>query len=319
MQVLNGLAAIATVPPNAVLSVGNFDGVHRGHQRLLTHGRKLAGEGTPLVVMTFEPHPLTRLRPVMAPPRLTPVAMKHQLLAEAGVDILVELPPDPEVLTITAHDFFALLVGRMKVAHLVEGPDFNFGKGRFGTIDHLRLWSEGTGMQVHVLEEVTVPLTNLNLVEVRSSLIRWLVAYGRVRDAAICLGRPYTLRGMIVKGFQRGRTIGIPTANFSCGEQFVPDDGVYVGRCKVAGKMYAAAVSIGTMPTFGETVRQVEAHLLGFTGDVYGQVLDLELIDYVREQRKYSSLEMLKEQMQRDMHKAQQEAMDDPARMVVAW
>ena len=317
MQVLQGLSGLDAIPAGAVMTVGNFDGVHLGHQRLLAQARQRASVGRPLVVVTFEPHPLAVLRPQLAPPRLTPIPVKHRLLESAGVDVLVELPPSRDVLQISAMEFCDLLAIRLNVAHLIEGPDFSFGKGRQGTIDNLRAWTAGTPMQVDVVDQLTVAITNLHLVEVRSSLIRWLVAYGRVRDAAICLGRPYTLCGQVIKGYQRGRTIGFPTANFDCGQQLVPDDGVYVGRCSIHGQVYPAAVSIGTMPTFGENKRQIEAHLLGFEGDLYDQSLELELVDFLRDQRKFASLEQLKLQLRQDMLRVASQATADPTRPVV--
>src|SRR5690606_35341648 len=129
---------------------------------------------------------------------------------------------------------------------------------------------------------------------VSSSLIRWLITHGRVRDAAVCLGRPYTLRGVVIKGHQRGRTIGIPTANLDCDDQLVPADGVYAGRCTVAGRCYSAAVSIGTMPTFGPNARQIVAYLIGFHGDLYVRTLDLEILDWLREQRRFDGIDALK-------------------------
>ena len=316
MTIVHGLQGLQSIARNAVMSVGNFDGVHLGHMRLLNYGKSHLNDAGELVVVTFEPHPMSRLRPELAPPRLTPPPMKRALLEKAGVDVLVELPPTPEVLSISARGFFNLLVEDLHVAHLVEGPDFSFGKGREGNLRNLQAWAEGTTMQVHAVEELSVALTTLHVVEVRSSLVRWLVAYGRVRDAAICLGRPYTLQGKIVRGFQRGRQLGMPTANFDCGEQFIPADGVYAGRCTVAGKVYAAGVSIGTLPTFGETKRQVEAHLLGFDGDLYDQVMQVELLDYLREQIRFPSLEALKSRMWADMRRCQALATMDPARAV---
>ena len=307
-----GLEALRRVPPGAVMTVGNYDGVHVGHRRLLEECEALASD-SPIVAVTFEPHPLTRLRPNLAPPRLTPPAMKAQLLEASGVDVLVELPPDPEILSIKAHEFFDLLANQLRVRHLVEGPDFNFGKGREGNLANLRAWARGTSMDVHAVEERRVVLTNMHVVEVRSSIIRWLVAYGRMRDAAICLGRPYTLRGLIVKGFQRGRLMGMPTANFGEMDQLVPADGVYAGRCTVDGVIYPAAVSIGTLPTFEGTKRQVEAHLLDFDGDLYGQTLDLEITDFVRDQVKFSGMEQLKEKMLRDLEVCRRSAGMDVA------
>ena len=313
MHYWQGLDSLKRVPPGSVLTVGNFDGMHLGHHSLLGRCRELSCGQAPVVVMTFEPHPLVRLRPEFAPPRLTPPLVKARLLEEQGADILIELPPDQAVLSIGAFEFFELLANTLRVRHLVEGPDFNFGKGREGNITKMRNWAAGTTMEVHTIDERSAVLTNLHVVEVRSSLIRWLIAYGRVRDAAICLGRPYMLRGVIVMGFQRGRLLGMPTANFDCGEQMVPADGVYAGRCKVDGVSYPAGVSIGTLPTFDGTKRQVEAHLLGFDGDLYGQTLELELIDFLRDQVKFSDVEQLKKKMWRDMETCRKLADTDPA------
>jgi len=148
---------------------------------------------------------------------------------------------------------------------------------------------------------VQAPLLDLQVTPVSSSVIRFLLGYGRVRDAAICLGRPYVLSGPVGKGFSRGKSLGAPTANLVCDGQLVPADGVYAGRCRLQNKEYPAAVSIGTMPTFGDNVRQIEAHLIGFDGDLYGQTLAVELLDWLREQRAYCGIEPLKVQISKDI------------------
>jgi riboflavin kinase/FMN adenylyltransferase len=308
INVTTGLDGLRGLAPGGVLSVGNFDGLHLGHRRIVETARRLHAPGARLAVITFEPHPLTVLRPDLAPPRLTPPGMKRELLAAAGVDELVELPPDPEVLNLTAEAFWAILRDEVRPTHVVEGRSFNFGKGRGGTIDKLRDWAAASDVRLEVIEGVSVPLLDLSVVEVSSSLIRWLTAHGRVRDAAICLGRAYALRGEVVKGHQRGRSIGVPTANLRVADQLVPPDGVYAGRATVEGQTYAAAVSIGTMPTFGENQRQVEAHLINFDGDLYSQTLEVELIDWIREQWKFAGVGALKAQMRRDIAYAQERA-----------
>jgi riboflavin kinase/FMN adenylyltransferase len=169
-----------------------------------------------------------------------------------------------------------------------------------------------------VVDPVTVPLLDLSIVPVSSSLIRWLLSHGRVRDAAICLGRPYQLVGTVVRGYQRGRTIGTPTVNLDCADQHIPADGVYAGRCTLAGRTYPAAVSIGNSPTFENTKWQLEAHLIGFTGDLYGQTLHLDLIDWLREQRRYPNLDLLKEQIARDITTCWQSSSINPATPIVA-
>jgi riboflavin kinase/FMN adenylyltransferase len=317
MEIVEGLSGLRAVPAEGVVSVGNFDGVHRGHQRILEVARGYRRPGAELVVVTFEPHPLTVLRPEKAPPRLTPASLKRELLAEAGVDRLVVLPPTHDVLDLAAEDFWGILRDEVRPTHMVEGGSFNFGKGRGGTVEKLREWTAGTPVKLHVIESVEVALLDLTVAPVSSSLIRWLLGNGRVRDAAICLGRPYVLEGPVIKGYQRGKSIGVPTANLDCGDQVVPMEGVYAGRCRVGGVVYPAAVSIGRMETFGDKLRrQVEAHLVGFDGDLYGRPLRVELLDWWREQRKYDGIEALMAQIRRDIEWTVGRVNFEPARQI---
>ena len=318
MEIVEGLNGLRGVPAGGVVSIGNFDGLHRGHQRILevARGYRASGDGE-LVVVTFEPHPLTVLRPEKAPPRLTPAGLKRELLANAGVDRLVVLPPTHDVLDLAAEDFWAILRDQVRPTHMVEGGSFNFGKGRGGTVERLREWTAGTALKLHVIESIEVALLDLTVAPVSSSLIRWLLGNGRVRDAAICLGRPYVLEGPVIKGYQRGKSIGVPTANLDCGDQVVPTEGVYAGRCTVGAVVYPAAVSIGRMETFGDRLRrQVEAHLVGFDGDLYGRPLRVELIDWWREQRKYDGIEALMEQIRRDIEWTVGRVKLEPARQI---
>ena len=311
MQTYDGLTGLRQLPPGVALTVGNFDGVHRGHRRLLSTARSLAGPAG-VAVATFEPHPLTVLRPDHPPPpRLTPPPLKHALLAAAGVDHLVVLPPTPDVLGLSAEDFWQLLRDDVRPAHLVEGQSFVFGKARRGTVGRLREWSAGTGVRLTVVDPVQVPLLDLHVPRVSSSLVRWLLVTGRVRDAAICLSQPFALQGVVVRGYQRGRTIGVPTANLDCGDQLIPADGVYVARCAVDGTTYPAALSIGHLPTFADARFQVEAHLIGYAGDLYGRTLTVELIDWLREQWKFPGLDPLKRRIAVDLaHTAERYSLD---------
>jgi riboflavin kinase/FMN adenylyltransferase len=158
----------------------------------------------------------------------------------------------------------------------------------------------------------------LSVVPVSSSLIRWLLAQGRVRDAAICLGRPYAIRGEVVRGFGRGRDLGVPTANLMCDEQFMPADGVYAACCSIDGQTYAVALSIGILPTFGEHARQVEAHLLGYDGDLYGRKIEVEVLDWVREQRKFNGIETLKARIAVDLDEVRERAGIDATRAIAS-
>jgi riboflavin kinase/FMN adenylyltransferase len=318
MNILEGIQGLKHAPPGSVMSIGNFDGLHRGHWHLLDIGRELRQRtpGSRLIVVTFEPHPLTVLRPQAVPPRLTTPQMKRKLLEEAGVDDLVILPPTRDVLNLTAEQFWNILVHDARPAHLVEGANFNFGKGRGGTIERLREWSRDSQILLHVIDEIEVALLDLQIVDVSSSVIRWLLAHGRVRDAAICLGRPYALDGEVVPGDARGRTIGVPTANLQCADQLVPADGVYAGRCTIDGACYPAAISIGTNPTFYGSRRQVEAHLLGFAGGLYGRALSLEFMDWVREQMRFPGVDALKSQIARDLAIVERLQTCEPARPI---
>jgi riboflavin kinase/FMN adenylyltransferase len=303
MEIWNGIDGLRQLRPGSVLSIGNFDGLHLGHQKILETARTLrdASPGSCLAVVTFEPHPLTVLRPQLAPPRLTTPVEKQAMLQSLGVDDYVILPPTREVLNLEAEAFWAILRDEVKPIALVEGGTFNFGKNRRGSIERLKEWSAGTPIELRMVDSVTVTLPDMSVVDVSSSLIRWLIAYGRVRDAAICLGRPYALTGEVIHGNHRGRTIGVPTANLKCEDVLIPADGVYAGRCTIDGKPHAAAVSIGTNPTFRDRQRSVEAHLIGFSGDLYGRTIRVELLDWLRDQWKYNGVEPLKKQLSRDL------------------
>jgi riboflavin kinase/FMN adenylyltransferase len=307
MNVLEGISGLRSLPAGVAITIGNYDGVHIGHQAIVRRLREVAGGG-PVAVVTFEPHPLTVLRPELAPPRLTTSESKQRLLRSLGVDHLVILPPGPEVLGLTAEAFWAILRDDVKPSHIVEGPVFNFGKGRGGTVERLCEWAASTPIRMHVEPSAECVLHDRSVVNISSSLIRWLLGQGRVADAARCLGRPYELRGSVVRGFQRGRTIGVPTANLDVGDQMIPADGVYAAEADVDGTTYAVALSIGNAPTFQKQRYQVEAHLIDFAGDLYDQQLVLRVTGWVRDQAKFPSIELLKEQIARDLNEVRNAA-----------
>jgi riboflavin kinase/FMN adenylyltransferase len=305
MLIEEGLQALARIPPRATVSVGNFDGLHLGHRQILAIARQLRdqhGDGE-LIVVTFEPHPLTVLKPELAPPRITSPRLKHAILESVGVDRVILLPPSKDVLGTTAEDFFVLLRDRARVRHLVEGEDFNFGRGRGGNIDRLREWCARDGIGLTTVEGVTVRLTDRSTVPVSSSLIRWLIAHGRAEDAALCLGRPFTIEGIVEHGEQRGRTIGFPTANVAIShEPLLLAGGVYAARWNIDGIDRAVALSVGAKETFHDQHRVVvEAYVLDFSGDLYGRNALIEVIGWLREQTKYPSVESLIEQLHRDV------------------
>jgi len=319
VQIYHGLEQLDQLPAGAAVTIGNFDGLHLGHQRSMAIGRQLkqTGQTSALVVVTFEPLPLTVLRPAEAPPRITPWPIKQRLLAEAGVDAVLLLKPESRVLGMSAQDFWAIIRDQLRPQHLIEGPTFRFGKGAAGTVKSLAQWSIGSGVILHVVPSVDVALLNMEMSRISSSLARFLIVNGRVRDAALCLGRPFALAGTVVEGYRRGRTIGVPTANLDAGEQIIPADGVYTARCTIAGKMYPTALSIGTTPTFqGPQRRQIEAHLIGFNGDLYGQMIEIDVIDWLRDQRKFPSVDELKQQLANDFQQVETCSRMNPVRPI---
>jgi riboflavin kinase/FMN adenylyltransferase len=319
MRVFQGIDGLHQIPPGAALSIGNYDGVHLGHARLLEICRGLKRDGaSAIAVITFEPHPLTTLRPKEAPPRLTSPDQKRRLIESMGADDYIILPPTRDVLDLTAESFWEILRDQVRPAHLVEGKQFTFGKGAKGNVTRLADWTTNTAVRLHVADAVAVPLLDLSVVPVSSSLIRWLLAHGRVRDAAICLGRPYRIHGTVIEGARRGRTIGVPTANLRLEDQMIPGDGVYAGRCTVDGNTYPAAINLGPLPTFDENARQIEAHLIGYSGDLYGRTLEIDLLDWLREQRKFTGIDALKTQLARDIDSARQRQRLDSARPIAA-
>ncbi len=300
MIVQQGLDSLASIPPGSAMSIGNFDGVHLGHRQIIRTLTSLA-DGSESVLVTFEPHPLTVLRPGLAPPRLSEPAQKQAILRALGIDRLIVLPPSREVLDVTAEAFFSILRDDAKVRHLVEGSNFNFGKGRGGNIARLREWAARDHIGLTVADEVKVTLSDLSIIAVNSSLIRWLLAYGRVHDAATCLGVPYAINGKVVHGEKRGRTIGFPTANLNCGDQLLPAPGVYAAQTTIDQKPYRVALSIGSKPHFDGTTMTVEAFLLDFAGDLYDRSLSIEVTDWIRDQAKFPSLASLVAQLHRDV------------------
>ncbi len=286
-----------------LLVIGNFDGVHRGHQALLRAGRHRAdAAGTKLVVMTFDPHPSAILAPDRVPPTLTPLPEKERLIAEHGADVLVVVRSDPGFFALAAEDFITdIIMERFAPVAMVEGHSFRFGHRRGGDVDTLRAAGARLGFEVEVVEPIRIALGGHPDAIISSSLVRNLLDSGSVDQAAQCLGRSYALIGMVARGQERGRTIGFPTANLAVAGQLVPAEGVYAGRAITAAGTHAAAISIGRNLTFGQAPRTVEAHLLDFSGDLYDRPIRLEFLDWLRSHERFESAGALREQIQRDV------------------
>jgi riboflavin kinase/FMN adenylyltransferase len=298
--------------PNALggaIAIGNFDGVHRGHCNIIDSLRQVAKKvDGPASIVTFDPPPARLLRPESTPKPLTTVAWKKELLAKAGADHVIVIPTTTELLQLTAIEFFERVVrGELQAKGIVEGENFRFGKGREGDIQLLASLCER-----HAMELKIATTAQCDGQWVSSTRIRQWIESGQMADANRYLLRPYRIAGKVVSGAQRGRTLGFPTANLDSIPVLVPSIGVYAARVKGVitsdgNPMKSApigthvALNIGSNPTFGENALKVEAHLLGFRGDLYDAILELEILDRVRDVRKFESKESLLAQLANDL------------------
>lgn len=284
-----------------MLTIGNFDGVHLAHRQLLEESARLAeAANVPVVVLTFEPHPLTVVAPDRAPKRLTTAREKLELLP-AAVNVVVVAKSEPPLLQLSAEQFVRdVVLSRFRPLHIVEGPTFGFGKGRQGTPELLAELCRPHGCEVHIVAPVRVTFDGESLM-VSSSLIRESLDAGAVEKAAACLGRRYALTGKIVKGARRGQTIGFPTINMEPGDLQIPAAGVYAGVAEIRNSRWATAINVGPTPTFGTTEIRIEAHLLDFSGDVYGESARIEFHRRLRGQQKFESPDALAAQLACDV------------------
>ena len=297
----------ACTPPLAAsaVAVGNFDGVHLGHAAIVRRLRAAADQaGVPAVALTFDPHPAAIVRPGTAPVPLTTPARRAELLLALGLDAVLVQPAVPALLSLTAESFYRdILHGRLAAIVFVEGRDFRFGAGRAGDVALLAQLAAADGAIVEVIEPVV-----LDGEPVSSTRLRRLVVAGDVAAAADLSTAPLRATGRVVVGARRGTGLGFPTANLAEISTVVPAPGVYAARAAVAGERYrrwfAAAVHLGPAPTFGSTAASVEAHLIGFTGDLYGQVLDVDFLVRLRDTRQFAGVEDLKTQLAADVARA---------------
>jgi len=303
-RVLHGLEAVSPALDASVLSIGNFDGVNRAHQHLLSQAAMFSAvTGHPLVVLTFEPHPLTIIAPDRAPARLTTPSQKISLLTAAGADVVVVARSDRELLAMEAEEFITHRIHRLfRPSYIVEGANFGFGRGRAGDNGTLERMGRKLGFETCVATDLRLTVeAGGEPVVVSSTLVRGLLAEGKARQASICLGRPYALVGNVGRAMQRGRSLGFPTANLQVDNQLIPAEGVYAGWADVGAARHRAAISIGRTPTFGDNALQIEAHLLDFEGDLCGEPMHLEFHRWVRPQRKFDSPAALIAQIETDV------------------
>ncbi|HVB38513.1 MAG TPA: bifunctional riboflavin kinase/FAD synthetase [Vicinamibacterales bacterium] len=284
-----------------VLALGNFDGLHRGHMKILERVRRVAGErGATSVVMTFDPHPPRVVRPDKAPPLLMTKAQKLEGIARAGIEgcAIVRFTHDlsqwsPEVFVAT------VLVEWLHVAEVWVGANFLFGHDRTGNYSLLRILGARLGFRAEKID----PVRYKEFV-VSSTRIRRLIGEGRVDEAGALLGHQYVLDGVVEEGDRRGRQIGFPTANLRTENEQLPPDGVYATTTAIEETEYPSVTNIGVRPTFGESRRVIETHLLGFNGDLYGRSVRLGFVQRLRDERRFDSVEALRDQIAADVARA---------------
>ncbi len=302
MVIIHDASEFPVTAKAAVLCIGNFDGVHLGHQRMLSEGRRLATERQlHFVVMTFDPHPMQLLRPTQPRQPLMTTQQRLAALRRFAPDVLWMVKTDQTFLNITADAFMRnIIAGIIGARVIVEGGNFTFGKGAEGSVNTLRQKSTEFNWETIIIPTQQAVLRDLSLVDVSSSLLRWLIHHGRMTDAQRLLGHPYTLRGQVGHGAGRGKIMGYPTVNIKT-QQLLPAHGVYAGQAMIAGHTYSAAISVGVNPTFHGTQTTVEAFLLDFSQSVYDQEVDIALISWIRDQYKFAAPEALTAQIQRDV------------------
>ncbi len=303
MDVIRDLENIPKDLKYSLITIGNFDGVHLGHQqifqRLITEAKE---KNRKSAVITFEPHPQKIIHPERRPFfLLTPLEEKLGFMASLGIDVAVVITFSPEFARITAEDFVRrVLWNKFRLQKIFIGYDYAFGNNKEGNAGFLETLGEELGFQVEEISAVTI-----DGIIVSSTNIRLAILEGNVGRAARMLDRPYTLDGTVVKGYRRGTGIGFPTANIKS-EKVIPGVGVYVIIAGIDGTRYQGVLNIGYNPTFGNDELSTEVHLLDFQGDIYGKEIEISFIDRLRDERKFESSEKLVEQISRDVERAKE-------------
>lgn len=299
MKIFRNIEEIVGKFENPCVTIGNFDGVHLGHQRLfeVVEQRAYHFHGTSIAI-TFDPHPLQILKPGGIK-LVSTCEQKAELIEMSGIDVLVIIPFDAEFSKTTAEQFVDdILIGKIGVQHLFVGYDYAFGKGRAGNIDFLKDQGRGKGFSVTVIDAYYKDDTLIS-----STIVRNLVAEGKMMDTSQLLGRYYQIRGQVQRGKQRGgKEIGFPTANLHIDEEdLVPRTGVYVCQVISAGIRYGGVINIGYNPTFGEETLVAETHIFDFNKNIYGKPIKVNLLKFLREEVKFSSIKELSEQIAKDV------------------
>jgi len=298
MQVFLGIESVQRKLKNPAITIGNFDGVHKGHQALFQRVKQLAEElNGESAVVTFDPHPLEVLFPEKAPSFITSHRRKLDLIANCGIDATIVIPFDHKFSEMSAREFVeVLLVEKIGVRAIVVGHDYRFGHGREGDIAFLKQLGAQYGFKVETVTGVRVDDT-----VVSSTTIRQLIVSGNIKLANKLLGRSFEVSGTVIPGRKRGVNLGFPTANIRMPALTSPRTGVYAVEAEVDGKTYGGAANLGYNPTFGDTDLSLEAHLFDFSQDIYGKPITIRFIDRLRDELRFSGPDELAAQIGKDV------------------
>jgi len=312
MRVIRNLNEITVPLKGAVVTIGNFDGIHLGHREIF---RKVVAKAKEIngtsVVYTFVPHPLKVLAPDRALRLINTYTEKERLIEASCIDVLICAPFTQEMAGLTASSFVEdVLVKRLGVVHLVVGYDYAFGRNREGNVAFLQQKGEEFGFTV----DVVGPVTGGGLVY-SSTRIRQLIGAGEVAEVMRYLGRHFTLEGQVVHGQSRGKTIGIPTANLYTDKELLPKPGVYAVKVRWKEKFFDGVANIGTNPTFGGSKTTIEVHILDFSADIYGETLRIYFLEHLRDEVQFPSASFLIKAIQSDICRARQILAETPVRV----
>ncbi len=286
---------------NSVITIGSFDGIHLGHRKLMEITKDSAAKlNSVSVVLTFHPHPLRVLHPERKIHLITTFEKKVELIEETGIDYLIYIKFTPEFANMPPEDFIKNIIAKkLNPVKMIVGHDFGFGAKKSGGIPLLEKLSDEMGFGLEVVEPVVIDGEIVS-----STLIRRLVAAGRVCAANRFLGRYYSVHGLVVKGCGRGRQLGFPTANIIPEEELFPKDGVYATHVKINGEIYFSVTNVGSNPTFNDIMRRIESYIFDFDGDVYGNEIEVFFVERLREEIKFDNIAELESRIKKDIELA---------------
>ena len=303
MRIIDELAFTRDDFSSPAVTIGSYDGLHLGHQEIIKRVIERArGQGGEAVVLTFEPHPVKFLNPQAPFPLITSHRKKMMLLERFGVNCTINLPFTKALAHMSGEEFINEIVQkRMAPRWVVVGFNFTFGKNRTGTPDELKKIGTNLGFEVEIVPPFTV-----NGEVVSSTRIRDLITRGNIKEANLMLGRDFIIMGNVIHGHARGKGLGFPTANIEITSDLYPKEGVYAATITHEGKTYHGVVNIGTNPTFADKEFAVEVFLFDYQGDLYGQELQVALVEMIRDEQTFSSPDALVHQMEKDVHRAKE-------------